>query len=243
MKKFLQSLIERKRKELKDKEERMKNSQDIDEVRSLGETLIALRDEINDAEEQLKKLEEDNGNDDGKDEGAEDNKDDKKDDKANEGRSANGFNPNAVLNVIGGAKMNQRGQASNNEEDILSSMEYRMAFKQYAQTGTRSAKLNEILTQYRTETRAAGEVTSDALGVLIPHTVLQELIKKIEGSYGQFSSRVRMFKVVLKFQYLTLMQHLHGVEQMELTKNMVSAKIKKLMELQEVLYSLTILEK
>ena len=34
--------------------------------------------------------------------------------------------------------MNQRGQASNNEEDILSSMEYRMAFKQYAQTGTRS---------------------------------------------------------------------------------------------------------
>ena len=80
MKKFLQSLIERKRKELKDKEESMKYSHDFDEVRSLGETLIALRDEINDAEEQLKKLEEDNGNDDGKDEGAEDNKDDKKDD-------------------------------------------------------------------------------------------------------------------------------------------------------------------
>lgn len=107
MKDFLKKLIERKKQELKEKEERMKNSQDITEVRSLGETLIALRDEINDAEEQLKKLEEDNGNDDGKDEGAEDNKDDKKDDKANEGRSANGFNPNAVLNVIGGAKMNQ----------------------------------------------------------------------------------------------------------------------------------------
>ena len=74
MKKFLQSLIERKRKEVKEKEERMKNSQDIDEVRSLGETLIALRDEINDAEEQLKKLEEDNGNDDGNDEGTEDKK-------------------------------------------------------------------------------------------------------------------------------------------------------------------------
>ena len=78
MKKFLQSLIERKRKELKDKEERMKNSQDIDEVRSLGETLIALRDEINDAEEQLKKLEDDNGNGDSNDDGAEDKKDDKK---------------------------------------------------------------------------------------------------------------------------------------------------------------------
>ncbi len=78
MKDFLKKLIERKKQELKEKEERMKNSQDITEVRSLGETLIALRDEINDAEEQLKKLEEDNGNDDGKDEGAEDNKDDKK---------------------------------------------------------------------------------------------------------------------------------------------------------------------
>lgn len=195
MKKFLQKLIERKRKELKEKEERMKNSQDIDEVRSLGETLVALRDEINDAEEQLKKLEEDNGNDDGNDDGAEDKKDDKKDDKADEGRSSNGFNPNAVLNVIGGAKMNQRGQASSNEEDILSSMEYRMAFKQYAQTGTRSEKLTEILTQYRAETRAAGEVVSEDLGVLIPHTVLQELIMKIEKTYGQLSSRVRMLNV------------------------------------------------
>ena len=33
-------------------------SEDINEVRSIGETLIALRDEINEAEEQLKKEEE-----------------------------------------------------------------------------------------------------------------------------------------------------------------------------------------
>lgn len=104
MKKFLQKLIERKRTELKEKEEKMKNSQDIDEVRSLGENLIALRDEINDAEEQLKKLEEDNNNDGNDDGDAEDRNNEKKDDKADEGRSANGFNPNAVLNVIGGAK-------------------------------------------------------------------------------------------------------------------------------------------
>ena len=60
MKDFLKKLIERKKQELKEKEERMKNSQDITEVRSLGETLIALRDEINDAEEQLKELEKNN---------------------------------------------------------------------------------------------------------------------------------------------------------------------------------------
>ena len=191
MKDFLKKLIERKRKELKEKEERMKNSQDIDEVRSLGETLIALRDEINDAEEQLAQLENDDNNDD-------DNNDDGEgrstNANANEGRSANGFNPNMALNVIQTNQMNQ-GTERSQEEDMLSTMEYRRAFMQYAQTGERSARLNEILTQYRSETRTATEGTSEDLGVLIPHTVLQELIKKIEKSYGQFSSRVRMLNV------------------------------------------------
>lgn len=200
MKEFLKKLIERKKKELKEKEERMKASQDIEEVRSLGDTLIALRDEITEAEEQLKEVEkneQNNGNDDGEGNGegegeGENNR--SNNNGANEGRSANGFNPNALFNVVGTAQMNQRGQASN-DEDVLSSMEYRTAFKHYAQTGERSARLNEILTQYRSENRAAGEVKSDALGVLIPHTVLQELIQKIEKSYGQFSSRVRMLNV------------------------------------------------
>lgn len=195
MKNYLKKLIERKRKEKERLEERMKNSQDVEEVRSLGETLIALRDEITEAEEQLKELEKNDnndGNDDGEGEGEGNNR--SNNNGASEGRSANGFDPNAIFNVVGTAQMNQRGQASNNE-DILSSMEYRTAFKHYAQTGERTARLNEILTQYRSETRAAGEVTSDALGVLIPHTVLQELIQKIEKSYGQFSSRVRMLNV------------------------------------------------
>lgn len=191
MKDFLKKLIERKRKELKEKEERMKNSQDIDEVRSLGETLIALRDEINDAEEQLAQLENDDNNDDSNNDDGEGRSTNAN---ANEGRSANGFNPNMALNVIQSNQMNN-GTERSQEEDMLSTMEYRKAFMQYAQTGERSARLNEILTQYRAETRAAGEVVSEDLGVLIPHTVLQELIKKIEKSYGQLSSRVRMLNV------------------------------------------------
>lgn len=197
MRKFLQKLIERKKKELKEAEERLDQSQDVEEVRSLGKTLKALRDEISDAEEQLEELDkEDNndGNNDGEGEGEGESEGARNNNGANEGRSANGFNPNATLNVLGNTQMNQRGQTQN-DEDLLSTMEYRTAFKQYAQTGERSARLNEILAQYRTETRAAGEVTSDALGVLIPHTVLQELIQGIEKSYGQFSSRVRMLNV------------------------------------------------
>ncbi len=197
MRDFLKKLIERKKQELKEKEEKMKASQNIEEVRSLGDTLIALRDEINEAEEQLKELDknkQNNNNDDGEGNGEGDsNRSNNTGD--TEGRSTNGFNPNATLNIVGQAKMNQDGEQRSNEEDLLSTMEYRQAFKHYAQTGERTKKLNEILTQYRAETRAEGEVTSEDLGVLIPHTVLQELISGIEKSYGQFSSRVRMLNI------------------------------------------------
>ncbi len=92
--------------------------------------------------------------------------------------------------------MNQRGQASNNE-DILSSMEY---IEQHSTLCTNRRKklqrLNEILTQYQKWKPKLQKVTSDvALGVLIPHTVLQKLIQKVEKSYGQFSSRVRMLNI------------------------------------------------
>ena len=144
MKDFLKKLIERKKKELKEKEEKMKASQDIEEVRSLGDTLIALRDEINEAEKQLAELDkEDNKDEDNKDNN-EENKDNNNDANADEGRSANGFNPNATLNVLGQARMNQRSENQNNE-DLLSTMEYRQAFKHYAQTGERTERLNEIL--------------------------------------------------------------------------------------------------
>ena len=61
MKEYFEKLIERKKKKFKELQERAQNSNDVAEVRSIGQTLVALRDEINDAEEQLKKLENDNG--------------------------------------------------------------------------------------------------------------------------------------------------------------------------------------
>ena len=62
MKEYFEKLIERKKKKFKELQERAQNSNDVAEVRSIGQTLIALRDEINDAEEQLKKLEDDDNN-------------------------------------------------------------------------------------------------------------------------------------------------------------------------------------
>lgn len=187
MKNYLKKLIERKRKEKERLEKRMKDSQDVEEVRSLGETLIALRDEINEAEEQLKELEKNDnndGNDDGEGEGEGDNnRSAGANAGANEGRSANGFNPNAVLNVLGTAQMNN-GQARSTE-DPRATMEYRTAFQNYIQRG----EINRDVLQF--EQRADVVGTSGDLGVLIPTTVIQKIITEVEKKYGQLYSRVR----------------------------------------------------
>ncbi len=61
MKKYLLNLIARKKKEIVELQKRSDESQDVAEVRAIGETLKALADEIKDAEAQLAKLDEDNG--------------------------------------------------------------------------------------------------------------------------------------------------------------------------------------
>ena len=179
--KFLKDLIARKKKELKEKEERMQKSEDINEVRSLGENLIALRDEINEAEEQLKELEKnDNNDDDGE---GEEGRNQNPNAEGNEGRSANGFNPNAVFNVLGSFDMNQRGQEENND-DPRATMEYRQAFMNYIQRGD----VNREVLQF--EQRADITGTASDLGVLIPTTVIQKIITDVEKVYGQLYSRV-----------------------------------------------------
>lgn len=69
-------------------------------------------------------------------------------------------------------------------ETNLDSMEYRTAFMNYVVKGTRSDLL-----QYVQRDDAAGQ--SDDLGVMIPQTVVQKIIKDLEKVYGQLYSRVR----------------------------------------------------
>lgn len=185
MKNYLKKLIERKRKEKERLEERMKNSQDVEEVRSLGETLIALRDEITEAEEQLKELEKNDnndGNDDGEGEGEGNNR--SNNNGASEGRSANGFDPNATLNVVGQARMNNRSQEPEDSDDPRATMEYRQAFMNYIQRG----EINRDVLQF--EARADATGTASDLGVLIPTTIIQKIITDVEKVYGQLYSRV-----------------------------------------------------
>ena len=59
MKEFLTNLIQRKNAEMEELKKRSDESQDINEVRAIGETLAALKKEIEEAEAQLKELEAD----------------------------------------------------------------------------------------------------------------------------------------------------------------------------------------
>lgn len=75
--------------------------------------------------------------------------------------------------------------------DKLSSMEYRTAFKDFVQKGVRSDVLN---------VRADEQVSTD-LGILLPNTIVQEIIKGVEKVYGQLYSRVRHTSVKGGVQY------------------------------------------
>lgn len=112
MKKYLLNLIARKKEEMKKLQERSDASQDIAEVRSIGETLKTLADEIKDAEAQLAELDE-NG--------------DGADDQAS--RSAVVPQDAQLRNAV---VVNSTGKAQADDEG----MEYRKAFMEYIQRGT-----------------------------------------------------------------------------------------------------------
>ena len=182
MKKFLENLIARKKQELADTEARMKKSEDLAEVRSLGDMLLKLRDEITDAENQLRDLD----NEDDKEKGVIDDQpkviDEGSDDDEDKDRRSG--NPKGGLNPLQSYGLNGKKEERSENEDPRSSMEYRKAFMEYVQNGTRSDVL-----QFEKRADAANE--SQDLGVLLPQTIIQEIITGVEKVYGQLYSRVK----------------------------------------------------
>ena len=181
MKKFLQNLIARKKKELADTEKRMKDSQDVNEVRSLGETLLALRDEISDAEQQLADLENGEGEGEGEGEGT----GELSNPPANgEGRSGKPAGRSSNFDPKGSYGQNTQSRSGEESDDPRGTMEYRKAFMDFVKTGKRS----EILISKR---GTDDQNESSDLGVLLPITVVQEIMKETEKVYGQLYSSVK----------------------------------------------------
>ena len=182
MKKFLKDLIERKQKQAAELRKKIEGATDINEARADYATLEALNKEITDAMEQLKKLD---------DEGEGDGDGAPAGEGAGEGRSAQPAGaPAGTLNPL--ASYGMRGaQGAPANADNLSTMEYRTAFMNFVQRGTASELLR----------RADAENVSADLGILLPNTIVQEIIKGVEAVYGQLYSRVKKTNVKGGVQY------------------------------------------
>lgn len=174
MKQFLLDLIAKKEKREQELRTQIKNSNDVDEVRALGETLENLRSEIEDAKKQLAKLDDD-GNGDGEGEGG--NADGGNDDGNDDGQRAN-IPVNAQLR--GSFKLGAAAKSKN--EDMYDTEEYRTAFMNYV------CRNVPIPPQYRATT-----TTGDAAAV-IPTTILNEIIQRID-SYGNIFAKVRKLSI------------------------------------------------
>lgn len=132
---------------------------------ALGKTLTALKEDIEEAESMLADAEANEGDNGGTDGGTE----------GRSGQPVAGFNPVATFTQGG---VQARGT---DNSDPLSTMEYRTAFKAFVQTGTHSDVLK----------RADAEQVSTDLGILLPNTIVKEIIKGVEQVYGQLYSKVK----------------------------------------------------
>ena len=170
MRDYLIKLIKRRKEQWNNLNTSLIESDSKEERASIGETMRALMEEIQEAEAQLAQLDADDNGDNG------DNGGDDTQAASAEGRN---FNPVAAFSQGNGTTA-QRGA-----ENPRATMEYRKAFMEYVQNGTTNAIL----------TRADAENVSADLGVLLPETIVNEIIKGVERVYGQLYSRVKKTNV------------------------------------------------
>jgi HK97 family phage major capsid protein len=171
---YFRNLIKSKKEQAENIRKAMIESESKEERKALGATLEALANEIAEAEAALAEAEnEDNDTDNG-------SNDEGNGAEATEGRS---FNPVASYGM--------RNAASAGDTDPLSTMEYRKAFKDFVQRGVTSELLK----------RADAENVTADLGILLPNTIVKEIIKGVEKVYGQLYSRVKKLNVKGGVQY------------------------------------------
>lgn len=174
MKKFLLDLIAKNEKREQELRTQIKNSNDADEVRALGDTLNNVLEELRAAKEQLAKLDDDGNGDGGEGDGGTQSNSNEPDD---DGQRA-AIPANAQLRgsfKIGAAKKAEK-------VDMYDTEEYRTAFMNYV------CRNVPIPPQYRATT-----TTGDAAAV-IPTTILNEIIQRID-SYGNIFAKVRKLSI------------------------------------------------
>lgn len=156
MKEFLKKLIERKRSEMDDLKKRSDESQDLAEVRAIGETLKKLADEIAEAEKQLAEL-------------------DKEEEQPAEEQPAEEEEQAERSVIPSGAELRHAQVVSTftvgGNEKMDKSMEYRGAFMEYVLRGT----------PIPAELRADANTTTGDAGSVIPTHLVNQIIEKFDN--------------------------------------------------------------
>lgn len=170
---YLKKVIAAKEARAAELRKLIKQADTADEVRSLGETLQAILDELSDAKEQLDAAEEDKG------EEKEPAPAPDEREQAPAGAEFRGGNPLAAYG--------QHRAPAQRAGNILDTMEYRNAFAAYVRTGDES--------QFAAlESRADATLITTDVGKIIPNTIMQEFIKDLKV-YGNLYNRVRKLNV------------------------------------------------
>lgn len=177
-KKILEKRLARLQKKKNDLAARALASQDAAEVRSINATLEEVNAEIEETQEEIDAIDAetpDQGEDNGDNEPA----------PAPAAPDARGFNPLAAYNM-------RHNTPSGQNENVppTATMEYRTAFMQFVQRG----QMSDVLRRSDELNNYTGSVAED-LGILIPETIIQEIIKGVEKVYGQLYSRVKKTNV------------------------------------------------
>ena len=180
MNEFLQKIITNKTAIAKELRKKIKESQDADEVRALGDTLQSVLDELNDAKEKLDELEDEG-------EGGQEGQ---------EGESSEGENRGEDFSKETRGKFNpiksysqSNGKKEERNVDPYDTEEYRTAFMNYVCRNTPIPK-EVIPTEIRTN---AVTTTTDA-GAVIPTSILNEIITELK-SYGNIYNKVRKLNI------------------------------------------------
>lgn len=171
-------ILEKRLARLKEKRDSLKAkalaSEDVNEVRSINQSLEDVNAEIEETQEELNAI-------------AEEERSATTTDTA-EQRST----PPANAQMVNGGIVGAFGQTTNVTQtrenvDPFSTMEYRTAFMRYAQTG---AEIPANLYQ-----RDGMPANTNTLGATIPTTVLNEFINEIRKRYGNLYSKVRKLNI------------------------------------------------
>ena len=140
-------------------------STDVNEVRAINEQLEEIMEDLADVNDELSAIEEEERSHDDPNAAAQQN-------------GAQQHNAGIVGSFITPAAAGTRSE----EEDPRATLEYRKAFKRYVQTGVREVRAGEV-------------ISTNDVGVLIPTTVMNEVVKIARASAGEIYAKVRKLSV------------------------------------------------